>query len=246
MKKFTLILAGLISGLLLCAQAQTMVGGNAAKGIDMNTMPYGFISAFGSKEKTTVGSKYLYDNWKVATIQLNETEIKNCPVNIDLKNALIEINTDKGIRTLPAGRVKKLIVGYENIGQQVFESTKNYNGHQAQISGLVEVLVNNDPALLKYYYSYVKEGSYNAQLDMGSNETKYMVKSDYYLFSNGTLVGVPTSKKKFMAHVPAESQPEVEKFLKEERISLKDQQDLIKLTNFLKEHSIHIQHDVKP
>lgn len=233
MTKFTLTLICLISALLVGAQQQSMVGGNTAKGMDMNTIPYGFISAFGSKEKITTGSKYLFKDWKTATIQLNETEIKNCPVNIDLKNALVEINTDKGIRTLPANRIKKMMVGYENIDQQIFANTKDYNGHQAQINGLVEVLLNKEVSLLKYYYSYVKEGSYNAQLDMGNNETKYLVKHKYYLFNKGVLVQVPSNKKKFLAGFPEQTQSELKKFLTVEHISLKDERDLIRLSNFL-------------
>jgi hypothetical protein len=81
---------------------------------------------------------------------------------------------------------------------------------------------------------------------MGSNETKYMVKSDYYLFNKGALIEVPKNKKKFIANFSAEAQPEIKKFLEDEDISLKGQQDLIKLTNFLSEHSIQIQPDVTP
>jgi hypothetical protein len=153
---------------------------------------------------------------------------------------VIEINTDEGVRTLPMARIKKMTVGYENIDQQVFENARVYNGAQAQVTGLVEVLVNKQTTLLKYHYSYVKEGSYNAQLDMGNNQTKYLVKSKYFLHKDGKLVEIPTSKKRFIKNFPAASQEKIESFFDETGITLKKQDDLIAFCNFLNEKNISL------
>lgn len=207
----------------------------------MNTTPYGFVSAFGVTEKTTVGSTYLYDDWKLATIQLKDAEIKNCAINVDLKNSLIEINTDKGIKVLQTHRVEKLIVGFELGNQQVLQSAKNFDGSQAGLRGLVEVLAeHNNIKLLKHYYSEVKEGAYNATLDMGNNETKYLVKSKFFFFSNGKLFEVPTRKKKLLDQVSEGSRIRLEGFLDERKIKLKDQDDLVVLCEFLNNEGITI------
>lgn len=237
--KITLILICLIPFQVSFSQGQTVVGGNAAKAMDMNTMPFGYVSAFGSAEKTTVGSKYLYNDWKIAIIQLEPGTISNCPVKFDLKNMVIEINTDNGVRTLPMARIKRLVVGNENLlDQQIFENAKAYNGAQAHIAGLVEVLVNKQTTLLKYHYSFIKEGSYNVALDMGNNETKYLVKSKYLLFKEGKIVEIPTSKKRFIKNFPEASQKKIAQFFNESNITLKKQNDLILFCNFLNDKGI--------
>src|SRR5690606_11695708 len=132
--------------------------------------------------------------------------IKNCPLNIDLQNQSVEINTDKGIRVLPSNQIKSLSVGIENLNRQHFINAKNINGNQAQIAGLVELMVKDDVTLVKYPFLYVKEGNYNAALDMGNDEVKYLVTNKFFLFDNGKLIEIPTSRKKFLSIFPPNNQ----------------------------------------
>ncbi|HYG01623.1 MAG TPA: hypothetical protein VD927_04215 [Chryseosolibacter sp.] len=238
MKKTITITCLILATFQLSTAQNTMIGGNPAKGIDMNTAPFGIVSAFGTAEKVTTGSKYLYDNWKIGTIQLQQGEIKNCPVNIDLKNHVIEMNTDNGVRVLAVSRIERLVVGLPNIDQQVFENAKKYNGAQAQIAGLVEVLVNNETTLLKYNYSFVREGDYNAALAMGNNETKHVLKSKYFLHKEGKLVEIPTSRKKFIKNFPDASQKKIQNFFDETRLNLKKQDDLIAVCEFINDKKL--------
>jgi hypothetical protein len=217
-----------------------MVGGNAAKSMDMNTVPNGLITAFGAKEKITTGSKYLYQDWKIGTIQLSGGEIKNCPINLDIKNSVVEVNTTNGIRTLPMAIVSGLIVGYENFDKQVFRNASQYKAEKVQVTGLIEVLIDSQTTLLKNYYSVVKEGSYNAALDMGNNETKLVVKNRYFLYNDGKLVEVLPSNKKFINSLRENSKKEVEKFLDDTGLNVKRQSDLIALCNFINEKNIQL------
>ena len=232
------MLSVMLSISLQLSMAQTMVGGSATSGIDMNTAPYGIVSAFGTAEKVTTGSKYLFDNWKIGTIQLQQGEIKNCPINIDLKNQVVEMNTDNGVRVLAVSRIEKLVVGFTNADQQVFENAKKYNGAQAQVAGLVEILVNNETTLLKYHYSVVKEGTYNAALAMGNNEVKHLLKSKYFLHKEGKLVEIPTSRKKFIKNFSDASQSDIEKFFDETGLNVKKEDDLIAVCKFINDKNL--------
>jgi hypothetical protein len=221
------------------ANGQTVVGGNQAKAMDMNTVPYGTISAFGFPEKVIKGSKYLFADWKIGTLEVESGVIKKIPMNIDVQNGLVEVNTDKGVRTVPTKLVKSLKFESDGSFSQSFINAKKYNGEQARIFGIFEVLVDNEITLLKYNYVYAKEGSYNAALDMGDNEVKYIVKSKYFLHEKkGTLLEVPVTKKKFLESFSEADQNKLDAFLKENGLKLKEQDDLLAVCTYLNEQNI--------
>lgn len=233
--KLFVVLIGLIE-CIVCS-AQSVPGGMHTKGIDMNTIPYGTISTFNFSEKTTKGSKYLYENWKTGTIETEAGLIKDCPMNIDVQNNALEINTDKGIRVIPIKAVTRIKVA-DNL--QSFVNTKTYDGQKVNVSGLFEILLDSEITLLKHYYVYVKEGSYNAALDMGSNEVKYIVKSRYFLFESGKLIEIQQNKKKFLDSFSDSDKEKIEFFLKEKNLKLKDQEDVVILCKFLNEKDISL------
>jgi hypothetical protein len=125
---------------------------------------------------------------------------------------------------------------------QTFVGTQRYGGTQVGVAGLFEVLVKNDTetTLLKYYFLEVKTASYNAALDMGNNETKYVVKEKYFLSKNGKLVEVSPSKKKFLESFTGENRTQIESFLKENNVKLKDQEDIVLVCNFLNDRDISL------
>jgi hypothetical protein len=222
---------------------QGVLGGAQASGMDMNTGPYGTIKSFGFPEKVTTGSKYLYKTWKVGTLEVDAGVVKEYGMNIDLQNGYVEINTDVGIRTVPMKVVKTLTMGLTNTHDlQTFVGTQRYGGTQVGVAGLFEVLVKNDTetTLLKYYFLEVKTASYNAALDMGNNETKYVVKEKYFLSKNGKLIEVSPSKKKFLESFTGENRTQIENFLKENNVKLKDQEDIVLVCNFLNDRDISL------
>lgn len=243
-KKDSLLIA--FAGLMLLHTnmfGQGVVGGAQASGMDMNTGPYGTIKSFGFPEKVTTGSKYLYKTWKVGTLEVDAGVVKEYGMNIDLQNGYLEINTDVGVRTVPMKAVKTLTMGLANTRDlQTFVATQRYGGTQVGAAGLFEILVQNDTetTLLKYYFLEVKTGSYNAALDMGNNETKYVVKNRYFLSKNGKLVEVSPNKKKFLESFSGENRTQVEAFLKESNVKLKDQEDIVAVCKFLNDRDISL------
>lgn len=219
---------------------QDVVGGVTARAMDINAYPYGTISSFNLSEKITKGSKYLYETWQIGDIELKDGIIENCPLNIDLQNNVVEINTDKGIRVLSMSKIEKLKVGFNNVNVQHYDNANTFNGNQAQLAGLVEVLVDDDVKLVKYPFLYKKEGSYNAALDMGNDETKLVIRNRYLLYTQNKLVEIPTSKRKFLALFSSSQQETLESFLKDKNISLKDQSDLISTFNFINDNQLGV------
>jgi len=215
-----------------------VVGGVQAKGMDMNLYPYGNISQFGVPEKSTTGSTYLYEDWKLGTAVLSSgAKIKEYPFNIDLANQTLEIMTNKGIRALEFKQIDSLAISNVGYPSQIFVNAKKYNGAEAQIVGLVEILQQGNIVLVKYNYIYVKEGAYNAALDMGNNETKLLVRNRYFLFSNElkTLVEVPKGKKKFLELLKDSDREAAGAFLSENNLGTKEERDIKLVVSFLNE-----------
>jgi hypothetical protein len=235
----------LLVALLFCSYsslAQNVVGGVNAKGMDMNTYPYGTISQFGLPEKTTTGSSYLYEDWKLGTIVVSgNRKIKDYPVKYDILNQVVEVNTDKGIRILELKNIDSLLIKDIVVGRQLFLNAKKFEGAKAQILGLVELIHNHNLLLLKYHYVYIKEGAYNAALDMGNNEIKYLVRSKYFFFGNGltTLTEIPKTKKKLVDLINNKDKITVDTFISENRLSLKEETDLKTICDFLHQKQIY-------
>jgi hypothetical protein len=224
------------------ARGQNVVGGVNAKGMDMNTYPYGTISQFGLPEKATTGSTYLYEDWKLGTIVVaGNRKIKNYPIKYDVFNQAVEVNTDKGIRVLELKIIDSLVISDALSGSQVFVNAKKFNGVKAQVLGLVEILRTSNPQLLKYHYVYMKEGAYNAALDMGNNEVKYLVRNRYFFFENGlnALTEIPKNKKKLLELFNDEDKITVDKFISENKLSLKEEIALKTICEFLLQKQIH-------
>jgi hypothetical protein len=223
-----------------CGQA--VVGGNQAKAMDMNTIPLGTISTFGFPEKVVTGSKYLFKEWRFGTMKVDAKEIKNIPMNIDVQNGVVEINTDRGIRVVPVHSVGSLTFMSANGNyEQSFVNVKQYAGEKVYVAGLFEVLVSDTITLLKHSYLVQKEGSYNAALDMGNNETKFMIKDRFFLHTaGGKIVEVPANKKKFLDYFHGEKQDKVEAFIKENKLNVKSQVDLAVICDFLNKEGVSI------
>ena len=234
MRHLALVLIGLIT---TEGFAQTVVGGNAAKGMDMNAFPAGTVAQFGAVEKTPRGSKYLYNDWRMASIEVKSGAIiKNCPVNIDLMNRQLEVNTDIGVRIVPLNAVKTVRVGDENSGDyQIFVNERDYANND--VAMLSELVVEGEVSLLKRYYIYIKEPAYNQALDMGSNEIKFITKHDIFITDKDTFIEIPKSKEKF-AQLFGENAKRVGSFMRENNLKLKGVKDLVKIVAFLNEKRI--------
>jgi hypothetical protein len=239
MKK-KLIVALCLTTLSGAALAQ-VVGGNASKAMDMNAVPYGTISTFNLAEKITSGSSYLYETWQNGTVQVESGVIPNCPLNIDVQTQSVEINTDKGIRVIPARMIKKVTVGFEGVKSQVFVNAMSVAGAKVHISGLVQILNDDEIKFIRYNYLVKKEGTYNAALDMGDDETKLVIKTRFFLFEKGNIVEVNPNKKKFLNLFPEDKRAKVVTFMKEKDVSLKEQADLAALADFLNQEDIHLE-----
>lgn len=205
----------------------------------MNPYPGGIISSFGAAPKETKGSQYLMETWKLGTITLyNNNVIENYPVNIDLLSNQLEINTDQGIKSIPLRSVKELKLSNPPYGTQSFVNTKELNGSNVQLTGIVELISSSNIGCAKYYSLVLKEGNYNAALDMGDDEKRFVIKSRYFFVQSQELIEVSKSRSKFVELFPENYRMELKTYLKDNKLSLKDENDIIVIGKYLSEKGI--------
>ena len=213
--------------------SQNSIGGNETRGMDMNTYPYGTIAEIGFISSKTIGSYYLNDNWLIGSIKLTSGEdISDYPLKLDLENNYVEIKTDKGIKILQGRRVKNFS-WFDGVSTREFININEVDSKEAHSDGFLQILETGDDwSLYKKYSTKLVEGNYIAALDAGNPNNKIVKNEDYLLSNTEQVFELPKSKKKF-ASLFAGKEEEVLDYIKENRINLKDEKDLIKLIEFV-------------
>ncbi len=181
-----------------------------------------------SYNKTITGSSYIYDDWQLADIKIIKDSgvIQNVYVKIDVLYNVIEIKDVAEIKILPAHLTSLLKLKEKN---EVF-ITRNALGDYI-LNGFSKVVYNKKTSLLCNYSAKVKEAKYNEALDVGSRDDELMIVKNYYLFINNELKLVNKNKKKFINSF--NNNPEIQKFIKDKKISPKNENDLIILLTYI-------------
>lgn len=213
--------------------AQSSIGGNETRGMDMNTYPYGTIAEIGFISSKTIGSYYLNDNWLIGSIKLTSGEdISDYPLKLDLENNYIEIKTDKGIKVLEGNRIKNFS-WFDGISTREFININEVDSKEAHSDGFLQVLEAGDNwSLYKRYSTKLVEGNYIAALDAGNPDNKIVKNEDYLLYNQEQVFELPRSKKNFASLITGKEE-EVLNYIKENHLNLKDEKDLIKIVKFV-------------
>lgn len=190
------------------------------------------ISTFNNSEREVTGSSYLIKEWSVGSIiTYNNEGDSNIPIRYDLEGNVVEYK--KGIQTywLKGDRVKKIQwLNPKTAETETFINAKEYKG---LVKGFVKVIYDGNYSLIENYSLDKKENATVSALDIGTNGEKIIVKSDLYFLEGDQYQLVPTSKKKFVEILPEDIQTQTLAFIKSEKISLRDNKDLVKLFQWL-------------
>ena len=190
--------------------------------IDRNS---GGFMEFQTKPET-IESVYMADEWSSGKVLLKSgEEIANLPIRYDLKNNLLEIKTDAGIKVAGFTKLK----GFEV--DRIAEKQTFFNAAGlgiAELTGLVEELVKGKTSLYSKPYLEVLPSNYNAALNVGSKTDQFLKKEKLLLVQGNTVTDVTKSGKKILGLFGEQSKA-VEQFVKENNLSYKNREDLRKI-----------------
>ncbi|MBT1685766.1 hypothetical protein [Dawidia soli] len=180
-----------------------------------------------------IESVYLQDDWTYGTLMLLSGDtLKDLSLKYDVKNSLLEINTDAGIKVASLSKIK----GFELAVVPRKQLFLNANRQQVPgLTGLVEVLATGKTSLYAKPSVDIIAGNYNAALDVGSRGDKAVKKEDLFLVRDGQATNVTRAGKKVVDNFQGR-EDQIEKYAKDNRLSYKKKEDLAKIVRFANEN----------
>lgn len=179
-----------------------------------------------------IESVYLRDDWTSGTLMLLSGDtLKDLSLKYDIKNSLLEINTEAGIKVASLSKIK----GFELAVMPRKQLFLNANRQQVPgLTGLVEVLATGKTSLYAKPSIDIIAGNYNAALDVGSRGDKAVKKEDLFLVRGGQATNVTRAGKKIVNNFQGR-EDQIEKYAKDNRLSYKKKEDLAKIVRFANE-----------
>ncbi|MFN8356112.1 MAG: hypothetical protein U0Y10_16770 [Spirosomataceae bacterium] len=147
-----------------------------------------------------IGDNYLdttYTNGKMMLFK-DTTLYGSIPSRLDLKNDLIEIKTNNGLRVIDGFRIKLLLLETPNGKVRTFFNVKNFNFGENPPTGFIEVLSQGKLIMGVHHRIWVRQPTYNASLGSGDPNIKIMKEKDFYVVQDGKAAKVGQSKKALM------------------------------------------------
>jgi len=167
------------------------------------------------------GSIYLNDSWQQAIITNNSSKNSTILARFNAYNSEIETLKDNTISALlPTNGL------FVSLNNKLFTSVQLSNKAKAIFA---EILVNKKNKLFKVYNIKINRAPSDAKLLNIESTDKVAIKSTLYFEKNERIIKFPSSKKDIKEKLPSE----IIKTAKREKLSLKKEEDIIKLFQIL-------------
>jgi hypothetical protein len=193
------------------------VGGNMIYGIP-------------DEPKRLLGNYYLDPKWNKATLMLYKEDkiIPDRLVRYNIASNQFEViapGADE-VTTIPGLRVQNL-VWIDSVHQvpRYFVNGMDYKEEGVPVSGFYEVLVDGELPLVRRTVASVKRSNYNTALMVGNKNDEIKKKNIYYYVVDGEVMEVPR-KRKQLIKVFEDKADEVQRFMEESQVNLKDNSGL--------------------
>jgi len=168
-----------------------------ANGLAKADLLYGTLTASASASYS-----YIDQKWNTCSFLLFEGEklVEGYLVKYDLQANTLAVKFRTGVRVIDVKKVKS-IVWLDSLthAPRYFVNAKDYKDENAQMSGLLEVLVDGQVPLLAQSYIVEKEVGFFATVlalfEKGEREKKYEVKKWYYASNGSTLSKISAQRE---------------------------------------------------
>jgi hypothetical protein len=181
----------------------------------------GFIASKSAKENPITGSVLLSDNWVsdavVKTIEGNTYLPKAINYNVELATFVIKIAEDS-LFTLDKTKVKS--IQFKSKSFEILNDKYYENLSKGKLN------------LYKEYYLSLKKGAIDPISKSKISDDKYVIKSKYYINENDSLKELKISKKQILKLCTKDKVNAVKKFIKENKLSVKEDDDLRKILKY--------------
>lgn len=181
----------------------------------------------------TKGSYYLDDMWKMSNITLlSKGIIKGYPAKLDLKHYELDIQVDDEVKVIKLFTVKEFKWLEQSGDSCKYVNTEQLYGVIEGTGRIMEELVNGDVSLYKHFETYIQEANYNVAMNVGSKDDMIKMKEKFYIAVDGKLSKVEPKIKK-NASLFGENYGATAKFVKDNKLKLNREEDLVRVVEFL-------------
>ncbi|WP_460472417.1 hypothetical protein [Emticicia fontis] len=205
-----------------------------------SSMLYGFDN----RTSEIQGSYYLDPEWSVATVRfyprtistpkgiIKLDSVSDVQIRIVLKGNDVEFNTQEGIKVISGTLIKSFTAKKQDFWVKNYISTLEFNDESEKIkAGFFELLADGKVKLLDYSKLKIQQPDYVAALNVGSKDVKINIEKQLYIAKGKEVIKFNTGKKD-LYELMADKKPEIEKFVKVNKLNLKDRTDLAKVFQY--------------
>lgn len=180
------------------------------------------------------GSNFYSDHWFQGEILFeNGKKVEGLLIRYDISSGILETKKDERKLTYKSEDIVEFHWFNSSTGQvSDFKNCKGYKLSGTELLGFFEVIVNDDVSLFIHSTIHVKEPDYVEGLDVGNRDYQIKKTEDFYFAFGDELLEIKKSKSKNIKALSVEY-PFIKDFVKRNKLSFKDKNDLILITEYL-------------
>jgi hypothetical protein len=214
--------------------------GGLKVGQHTSTMLYGFDT----RTTEVLGSYYLDPDWSLATVRFYPKTIStpkgsvkldsltDVQIKITLYGNDVEFNTPEGVKVISGTLIKSFTLQKPNQLPKNYVSTLEFVDNFDKIKpSFFELLVDGKVKLLEFTRVNIQKPDYVEAFNTGSKDIK-ITKDKQFFISQGKEVLKFNTNKKEILELMSDKKAEVETFIKQNNLSLKDRVDLLQIFKF--------------
>jgi hypothetical protein len=214
--------------------------GGLKVGQHTSTMLYGFDT----RTTDVLGSYYLDQDWSLATVRFYPKTIStpkgivkldsltDVQIKIILYGNDVEFNTPEGVKVISGTLIKGYTLQKPNQLPKNYISTLEFVDNYDKIKpSFFELLVDGKLKLLEYTRVNIQKPDYVEAFNTGSKDTKITKDKQLYITQGKEVLRLNTNKKEILK-LMSDKKTEVESFIKQNNLSVKDRVDLLQIFKF--------------
>lgn len=174
-----------------------------------------------------LGDYYLDSKWNMGSLLVYGTDrvIDGYYMKYDIEGNSVELKVDDQIKLLSVRKIES-IIWRDSItnSSRAFVNSKEYTLDGGALAGLLEVLEDGAIPLVKRTTIWIKRPDYVPAFDVGNKDTQINKRDNFYLAKNKKLTEI--KKKKDLLLAFGDKSVEMEKYIKVNKLNLKDERGL--------------------
>jgi hypothetical protein len=180
------------------------------------------------------GDVYLTPTFNLSLFQLYDSDqlVEGFYAKLDIQKNEFDLMTKQGVRVL-AGKKVKAFACLDSLTQKKsnFINAREWKWEQdVPLEGFLKILSDGQLLLVKRTEVIFRKADYNAALNVGSRDHKYL-KKDHLYYISGDIIRKLPGKKDF-TKIFGDRKEEMDKYIRTNQLNIHKESDLITLFNY--------------